>query len=396
MTKQEAIAKILSFNYKELSDWMYWRLCGSDKYFPVYEGHEPNLSEFLIDAFKYIKNERFRDKFIEVLGDLAGKLGQFTNHQIEASKEYISELLFLCGNIKQFEEKHILLEIATKGRLKGYMVGESDLHAELLATLASYRIAGTCEFWIDQLLDDSNKRYAISAFYALQDYPDTLFEYMGIFIEKFKGEVELVLGIMSLVNKLGLNETVKRFRRIESQLSFKQKEAVNHVFEELKYSKPYKISPEPDKESIYKPVKPALSMVGEKKVEYRTAKTLIHKAGEIFERMGFEVEFNRQMAGHSIDIFIKKKKTFGNKYECYICQCREEKRKVNKDEVNHFMAVREAVEGCEAIIISKKGFTKDAVEMAGEHGIELKTLHDLEDDLKNFYSRMEKFTQKKC
>jgi hypothetical protein len=383
MTKQEAIDKILSFNYEELSDWMYWRLCGSDKYFPVYEGHDPNLSEFLIDAFKYIKNERFRDMFLEVLSDLVGQLGQFTDHKIEASKEYISELLFLCGNIKQFEEKHILLEIATKGRLKGYMVGESDLHAELLTTLASYRIAGTCEFWIDQLLDDSNKRYANPAFYALKDYPDTLFEYIGIFIDKFKGEVELVLGVMSLVDGFGLNETVKRFRHIESQLSFKQKEAVNHVFEELKYSKPYKISPESYKQSIYRPVKPALSMVGEKKVEYRAAKTLTQKAGEIFEQMGFEVEFNRQMAGHSIDIFIKKKKTFGNKYECYICHCREEKRKVNKDEVNHFRAVREAVEGCDAIIISEKGFTKGAVEMAAEHEIELKTLDNLEFDLRS-------------
>jgi hypothetical protein len=394
MTKQEAVDKILSFNYEELSNWIYWRLCGSDKYFPVYEGHEPNLSEFLIDAFKYIKNEKFRDNFLEVLSELVGQLGQFTNHQIEASKEYISELLFLCGNIKQFEEKHILLEIATKGRLKGYMVGESDLHAELLTTLASYRIAGTCEFWIDQLLDDSNKRYANSAFYALKDYSDTLFEYMGIFIDKFKGEVELVLGIMSLVNELGLNETVKRFRRIESQLSFKQKEAVNHAFEELKYRKPYKISPEPDKESIYKTVKPALSMVGEKKVEYQTAKTLIQKAGVIFEQMGFEVEFNCQMAGHSIDIFIKKKKIFGNKYECYICQCCEEKRKVNKDEVNHFRAVREAVEGCDAIIISEKGFKKNAVEIAGEHGIELKTLENLESDLRNFNSHVEKLIQK--
>ncbi len=394
MTKQEAIDKILSFNYEELSDWIYWRLCGSDKYFPVYEGHEPNLSEFLIDAFKYIKNETFRDQFLEVLGDLAGQLRQFTNHQIEASEEYISELLFLCGNIKQFEEKHILLEIAKKGRLKGYMFGESDLHAELLTTLASYRIAGTCEFWIDQLLDDSNKRYANPAFYALKDYPDELFEYMGIFIDKFKGEVELILGIMSLVNDFGLNEIVKRFKSIESQLSFGQKEAVNKTFVELKYSKPYKISPESDRQSIYKPVKPALSMVGEKKIEYRTAKTLTQKAGIIFEQMGFDVAFNRQMAGHSIDIFIKKKKTFGNKHECYICQCCEEKRKVNKDEVNHFRAVREAVDGCDALIISEKGFTKGAVKIAAEHGVELKTLDNLESDLRNFDSQLEHLIQK--
>jgi hypothetical protein len=30
------------------------------------------------------------------------------------------------------------------------------------------------------------------------------------------------------------------------------------------------------------------------------------------------------------------------------------------------------------LVISKKGFTKDAVKVAGAHGIELKTLDDLE------------------
>jgi hypothetical protein len=66
LTKQEAVDKILSFSYEELSEWMYLRLCGSDKYFPVYEGHDPNLSEFLIDAFNYIKNEKFRENFLEI------------------------------------------------------------------------------------------------------------------------------------------------------------------------------------------------------------------------------------------------------------------------------------------------------------------------------------------
>jgi hypothetical protein len=204
----------------------------------------------------------------------------------------------------------------------------------------------------------------------------------------------LVFGIEALFDYHEPEEIHRRFIEIESQLTKGQKEAVNDAFVEAGYDKPYKISPESDKQTIYKPVKPALSMVGEKKVEYRTAKTLTQKVGVIFEQMGFDVTFNRQMAGYSIDIFIKKKKTFGNKYECYICQCREEKRKVNKDEISQFIAVREAVDGCDAIIISEKGFTKDAMEMAGEHGIELKTLDNLESDLRNFNSHIEKLIQK--
>jgi hypothetical protein len=245
--------------------------------------------------------------------------------------------------------------------------------------------------------DDSNKYYANAAFYALlnRQYDlDFLFDYIDIFVDRFKGEIDLVLGIKALMKEYNPKDIIKRFEGIESKLTMAQKEAVNKTFVELKYSKPYKISPESYKQSIYTTAKPALSMVGEKKVEYRTAKTLKQKAGEIFKWMGFEVEFNCQMAGYSIDIFIKKKKTFGNKYECYICQCREGKRKVNKNEVNHFRAIREAVDGCDAIIISEKGFTKGAVEMAGEYGIELKTPDNLESDLRNFNSIIEKLIQK--
>jgi hypothetical protein len=117
-----------------------------------------------------------------------------------------------------------------------------------------------------------------------------------------------------------------------------------------------------------------------------------NKAAGILKSMGFEVEPSLKIAGYSIDIFIKKKKMFGDKYECYICKCWDEEAKINKNEVRQFAIVRNAVrnelnkqkgfDGCDAIIFSLKGFTKGAVEIAAKQGIILKTLEELEADLR--------------
>ena len=395
LSKQEVIDKILFFNFEELANWIRSRLQGDDRYFPIYEGYEPNLSEFLAEAFQHIKNETFRENFLEILGDLTTELWGFTKgkKKIEENKDYIYELLTLCGSIKKFKNKSTLYRIARSGKLRGLKGHGLELHQLLLTTLASYHVAGDYHFWIEQMSDDSNKYYANAAFYALLNRKfdlDIVFKHIVTFIDRFKGDINLVWGIRALINKYGKEEISEKFQQIESKLSPDQKVAVNNAFIKADYTAIYKPAAAAEYEVKYKPSAQLMQKISEPTPQYETTLTLQDKAGIIFERMGFEVEFNRQMAGHSIDIFIKKKKTFGNKYECYICQCREEKRKVNKDEVNHFRAVREAVEGCDAIIISEKGFTKGAVEMAAEHGIELKTLDDLEDDLKNFYSHMEK------
>ena len=46
-------------------------------------------------------------------------------------------------------------------------------------------------------------------------------------------------------------------------------------------------------------------------------KSFEEKTAEVFKLMGFEVELNkeRETAGNEIDIFLKKKKILGNKYE---------------------------------------------------------------------------------
>lgn len=174
---------------------------GKDNHFPVYLGHEPNLGEFLNDVFHHIKNEKFRRDYLEILDDLTLELKGFSPRQREESKGYINELLYLCGSIEGFKNKTPLLEIAASGDFKGIDTGGNDLHAILLTTLASFGIAGTGDFWLKQLLDKSDKRYANPAFYALKDYPHKLFKYIGVFIDKFRGEAQLVLGLMFLIDQ---------------------------------------------------------------------------------------------------------------------------------------------------------------------------------------------------
>jgi hypothetical protein len=214
LTKQEVIEKILSFNYVQLKEWIKRRLSGHDDYFPLYSGHELNLSEFLIDTFNHIEEEKFRDDFIEILGKLTGELRKLNRSEIDNSKNYIIELLKLCGNIRQFANKEHLIEIAVSGKFKGIKVDEeTDLHADLLTTLASYKIVGIHKFWIDQLLDKSDRYYANPAFYALIDNLDRLFEYIDVFIDKFKGDIELEWGIEALINDYGKKEIVSRSKR---------------------------------------------------------------------------------------------------------------------------------------------------------------------------------------
>jgi hypothetical protein len=405
LSKKEVIDKILSFNYSELADWINTRLHGEDKYFPVYLRHEPNITEFLIDVFHHIKNEQFRDNFIEILGDLTKQLRGFTRSQIEESKKYISELLILCGNIKQFENKDTLMEIAVSGKFKGVALDEeTDLHADLLTTLASYRIAGNFDFWIEQLYDASNKYYANPAFYVLSDNPDKLFEHIHIFIDKFKGEIELVLGIESLIDKYGPVEIIRRFKGIEGTLSREQREAVNQAFKDADYNDIYILDAAASDELQYPFQTSSMQKVSQPTPGYGISAALKENTGEIFKLMGFDVEFNREIGGHEIDIFIKKKKTIGNKYECSICDCKPGNRKKGKKIVTHFYSVREAVRNqlkkqpdscdeCEAIIISEKGFTKGAVDSANEYGIELMSYEKLLYELVKFHSNQKKLTR---
>ena len=398
-SKQEAIEKILAFSYMELAEWIRARLHGDDRYFPIYEGYETNLSKFLSDAFTQIKEEKFRGNFLEILEDLTSELWGYSKSKdlIKGNEEYIYELLSLCGRIKEFERKKSLYRVARSGKLKGFEAHDKDLHLMLVRALASYKVVGDFDFWINQMKDDTNKYYANAAFYALlnrQYELDFLFDYIDIFIDRFNGEIDLVLGIKALINDYSPRNIIKRFKRIEAKLTRDQKIAVNHSFEELKYGKPFKISPGPDKLLVYKPLKTAVSVAGEKPLEYETAETLQEKTGKIFQRLGAAVHFNYQMAGHTFDIFIQRKKLFTDDFECYVCRCREGQQNIGKEEIERFAGVAKDVKGCIAVFISGTGFTKGAQETAKKHGILLKNLRDLEVDVKALYVQLEEKDQK--
>jgi hypothetical protein len=242
LSREETIKKILSFNYEQLHKWIKSRLNGNDGHFPIYEGYEPNLSKFLSEAFHYINDQTFRDNFLEILDDLITRLHGYSTNQVKENKDYIYEMLSLCGRIEGIRGKNTLYRIARSGKLKGVKAHDIDLHLMLLRALASYQVAGGSQFWIGQMNDPCNKYYANPAFYALLKPTfnlDILFKHIGVFIERFKGEISLYLGIMALIKDYGLDEIFERFRDIEANLSTEQKAAVNHTFILLKYDAVY-------------------------------------------------------------------------------------------------------------------------------------------------------------
>lgn len=409
LSKKETIDKILSFNYEELANWIRSRLHGDDGYFPIFEGHEPNLSEFLTEAFEHIKNEAFRENFLEILTDLTSELWGLTRDKkkIEENKNYIYELLSLCGSIKKFQNKRTLYRIARSGKLKKVNAHYMELHQLLLTTLASYHTAGDYRFWIEQMRDDSNKYYANAAFYALLNRKydlDIVFKHIKIFIDRFKDEMSLVWGIRALINKYGVDLVSEGFRKIESKLSPQEKEAVNEAFIKSHYPAVYKLDTVPEKELRYKSGVPRLQYISEPTPQYGSSPTLQDRAANIFTMMGFEVELNYEIPGHTIDIFIKKKKMFADKYKCWICVCDNGDHEVDKDVIINFHSTGEDVKeelkkqppgctDCGAVIISGKGFTKEAAAAANTHGIEIKTLNELLSDLNSFYYNQKKLIQ---
>jgi hypothetical protein len=127
---------------------------------------------------------------------------------------------------------------------------------------------------------------------------------------------------------------------------------------------------------------------------YRDAKDFEQKTAEIFRLMGFEVELNRRIAGNDIDILIKRKKPFGNVYEFYVCECKDYEKPVGVEWVNKYVGVQGAAKlalqnehkgsSCDAMIVARKGFTKDARETAEANRIILSVYDQLLADLMNF------------
>lgn len=406
LTKKQVIEKILSFNYKELAQWVNSRLHGDDKYFPVYEGYETNLSEFLTETYENIKDEKFRDNFIEILDDLIDELSGYSREEIKKEAEYIYELLSLCAGIKQFENIDLLYEIAVSGDLKGVKAFDMELHQLLLNTLASFKLSGDYEFWFDQMQDDSNKYYANAAFYALlkREYSlDILFRHMDIFIDRFKGEIDLELGIQELIDNYAKEEVILRFKGIDHRLSWEQKKAVNTALAKSGYDPVYPLKRPQDSVSRQQSILYSVEKVSQTAPLYETTTELQEMTIRFFRFMGYDEELNPVIAGHPIDILFKKKKKHGDRYEGRLCFFDEEEGKVGKNKVKRLGPIKQDIwnelqkdsnrdryDHLQLIVISQNGFTRGAIEAAKTYGIELRTLGQLVDELTKFDESHEK------
>lgn len=90
-----------------------------------------------------------------------------------------------------------------------------DLHRLILSTLASFNLSGDYEFWLEQMIDDTNKYYTHVSFYSLLRHGYRLgiiLKRFNLFIERFKGEKELGRGIQALFDAYGEAEIIGRFK----------------------------------------------------------------------------------------------------------------------------------------------------------------------------------------
>ncbi|MCU0287548.1 MAG: pentapeptide repeat-containing protein [Acidobacteria bacterium] len=106
----------------------------------------------------------------------------------------------------------------------------------------------------------------------------------------------------------------------------------------------------------------------------------------LFRLMGFKVEVNKSIKGSQIDIFLSQE-TLIKKY-CYIVECKFWEKNVDKpvvDEVeNNLKSVCQEYPGCEAIIVAKKGFTREAKNYAESLHMATKTYEELLNGIINF------------
>jgi hypothetical protein len=399
-TKKQVIDKILSFNYEELERWIRARLHGDDKYFPIYEGYDTNLSEFLTETYENIKSEKFRDNFLEILNDLTEELSGYSTGEAQKEAEYIYELLSLCAAVKQFENTDILYEIAVSGDLKGIKAFDLDLHQLLLNTLGSFRLSGDYEFWFEQMRDDSNKYYANAAFYALlnREYSlDIIFRCIDVFVQRFMGEIDLELGIQELIDKYGKEEVGRRFAGIGEILSWEQKEAVDNALVKSGYDPVYQLKRPRDYVSRQQSILYSAEKISQSAPLYETTTKLQEITIRFLRFMGYNEELNPVIAGHSIDILFKKKKKHGDRYEGRLCFFSEEEGKVEKNKINRLGLIKQDIwnelqkesnhdryDHLQLIVICQKGFTPGATDAAKTYGIELRTLGQLVDELIEF------------
>lgn len=111
----------------------------------------------------------------------------------------------------------------------------------------------------------------------------------------------------------------------------------------------------------------------QKKGNYEKGSIFEKEVSKIFDLMGFDIKLNwtSETAVNEIDILLTRKKPFGNEEEHYICECKNLNKKVGKKIVNEVKGVLLSMKDTrknvrDAIIVSKQGFSKDAIEAAKE------------------------------
>jgi len=235
-SKEEKVKKILSLTKVGLSSWIKKRLKGNDPYFAIYVGYEPDLSGFIADAFKYIENKDFRKNFIDTLDSLVKELGGYSKDKTKRNKGYIYELLTLCGYIDDFANISnsipCLIDITNSDKLKGITVCEAELQLVILNVLATIGAGDVNDFWLEKMMDNSNRYYANIAFYALLEKKcniKVILENIHILIDSFFGELELELSIWSLLDRYNSKVIYDYFKENERKLSSMQKKELYRV-----------------------------------------------------------------------------------------------------------------------------------------------------------------------
>ncbi|MCX6581903.1 MAG: pentapeptide repeat-containing protein [Candidatus Aminicenantes bacterium] len=106
----------------------------------------------------------------------------------------------------------------------------------------------------------------------------------------------------------------------------------------------------------------------------------------LFRLMGYEAEVNKSITGSQIDIFLSLKTPIETQE--YIVECKYWEKNVDKkvvDEVeNNMKSVHKQYPGCRAIIVAKKGFTREAKSYAESLHMTMKTYEELLNGIINF------------
>ena len=106
----------------------------------------------------------------------------------------------------------------------------------------------------------------------------------------------------------------------------------------------------------------------------------------LFRLMGYEAEVDKFIAGSQVDVFLTLKTPVET--TLYMVECKHWEKNVDKtivDEVeNNRKAADREFPGCRAIIVAKKGFTKEAKTYAQSLNVTLKTYDELLNGIINF------------